>query len=266
MRDIPKQLTLLDESEEYSAFVEKFKPKKTTDDCYTPPLVYEAVIGWVCDYYEVERDNVVRPFYPGGDYEKYEYEEDSVVVDNPPFSILAQILKFYNQHRIKYFLFSPYLTNFSSGLSTCHIITNSPIVYENGAVVNTCFVTNLDDRLVYTPLELKGRVDEAIRQTTNFKPTRLKFKYPPEVLTAPMVGWFADKGIEYELLKEDATFIRKLDSQDAYKKAIFGGGFLLSEKATAEKATAEKAAAEKTETLVFELSEREREIIKLLGR
>ena len=23
--------------EDYEAFVEKFKPKKTTDDCYTPP-------------------------------------------------------------------------------------------------------------------------------------------------------------------------------------------------------------------------------------
>ena len=27
---------------DYAGFVEKFKPKKTTDDCYTPPAVYEA--------------------------------------------------------------------------------------------------------------------------------------------------------------------------------------------------------------------------------
>ena len=33
--------------EDYDAFVGKFKPKKTTDDCYTPPAVYEAVRGWV---------------------------------------------------------------------------------------------------------------------------------------------------------------------------------------------------------------------------
>lgn len=26
--------------DDYEAFVEKFKPKKTTDDCYTPPHVY----------------------------------------------------------------------------------------------------------------------------------------------------------------------------------------------------------------------------------
>lgn len=33
--------------EDYDGFVEKFKPKKTTDDCYTPPLVYEAIADWV---------------------------------------------------------------------------------------------------------------------------------------------------------------------------------------------------------------------------
>lgn len=34
------------ESTEYLDFVEKFKPKKTTDDCYTPPLVYAAAERW----------------------------------------------------------------------------------------------------------------------------------------------------------------------------------------------------------------------------
>ena len=54
------------------------------------------------------------------------------------------------------------------------------------------------------------------------------------------------------------------------KKTIYGGGFLLSEKAAAEKAAAEKAAAEKAaaekvNAIVWELSDREREIIKSLG-
>ena len=31
-------------SQPYDEFVDKFKPKLTTDDCYTPPLVYEAVL------------------------------------------------------------------------------------------------------------------------------------------------------------------------------------------------------------------------------
>ena len=35
------------EAENYAAFTEKFKPKLTTDDCYTPEPVYEAVADWV---------------------------------------------------------------------------------------------------------------------------------------------------------------------------------------------------------------------------
>ena len=36
-------------SQSYDEFVDKFKPKLTTDDCYTPPLVYEAVLKWCRD-------------------------------------------------------------------------------------------------------------------------------------------------------------------------------------------------------------------------
>ena len=34
-------------NEIYEEFVEKFKPKKTTDDCYTPPEVYKLIKDWV---------------------------------------------------------------------------------------------------------------------------------------------------------------------------------------------------------------------------
>jgi len=36
------QQTFADASPEYAAFLDKFKPKKTTDDCYTPAPVYAA--------------------------------------------------------------------------------------------------------------------------------------------------------------------------------------------------------------------------------
>lgn len=42
--------------ETYEQFVEKFKPKKTTDDCYTPPLIYDGVADWVCTEYGINRD------------------------------------------------------------------------------------------------------------------------------------------------------------------------------------------------------------------
>ena len=62
-------------------------------------------------------------------------------------------------------------------------------------------------------------------------------------------------GIQLAIKAESVAFVRKLDAQG--NKTIFGGGFLLSEKAAAEKAAAEK-------TIVYELSEREKAIIRIL--
>lgn len=56
------------EGEEYADFVDNFKPKKTTDDCYTPANIYDAVADWVSNEYGADRSCFVRPFYPGGDY------------------------------------------------------------------------------------------------------------------------------------------------------------------------------------------------------
>ena len=33
-------------SNTYEEFFDKFKPKKTTDDCYTPGAIYEVVKDW----------------------------------------------------------------------------------------------------------------------------------------------------------------------------------------------------------------------------
>ena len=68
---------------DYEGFVEKFKPKKTTDDCYTPPAVYEAVKDWACRKYSIDPACTVRPFWPGGDYEHFDYPAGAVVLDNP---------------------------------------------------------------------------------------------------------------------------------------------------------------------------------------
>ena len=262
MSKIPQQLTFAETTSEYELFVDKFKPKKTTDDCYTPENIYEAVLSWVCDLYSVDRGDVVRPFWPGGDYERFDYKPESVVVDNPPFSIISKICDFYNQYGVKYFLFAPHLTNLGicRGHGCCHVITNAAITYENGAVVNTSFVTNLDDRLVVADPELFYAIKAADKENTKSDRTIPKYEYPDNIVTAAKVGWIVNKGVPYELRKEDAAFIRSLDSQRAAGKAIFGSGFLISEKAAAEKAAAEKAAAEK-----WKLSPREMRIIEELG-
>lgn len=133
------------EDDEYKAFTEKFKAKKTTDDCYTPANVYEAVADWVAAEYGIERGAFVRPFFPGGDYERFHYPEDCTVVDNPPFSILSKIIAFYARQGIRFFLFAPALTLFSSSSSSATCLpVGVQITYENGAKVPTSFVTNLE--------------------------------------------------------------------------------------------------------------------------
>lgn len=243
-------------SEEYAAFVEKFKPKKTTDDCYTPQNVYDALADWVAKEYGRDHEKFVRPFWPGGDYEHEEYPEGCTVVDNPPFSLMVQIKSFYAQHGIKFFLFCPSLTAFSGGIEDwCVISTDTDIMYENGAVVPTAFVTNLEDNICRTCPELHELLSEVNNRNVKATKRQLhKYVYPYDVLTAAALKKLAKYGQELVIKKGSAIFIRKLDSQAATGQTLFGGGLLLSERAAAERAAA----------TVWKLSPRERELQKHL--
>ena len=81
-----------DGNDEYNDFLDKFEAKKTTDDCYTPDNIYDAVADWVADRYGIKRLAFIRPFYPGGDYQNAKYPKGCAVVDNPPFSIMSEII------------------------------------------------------------------------------------------------------------------------------------------------------------------------------
>ena len=265
-----KQLTMAEITPEYEQFVEKFKPKKTTDDCYTPDNVFSVVVRWVVDEYGIDEEKIVRPFWPGGDYENFEYPDDCVVLDNPPFSIITKIVRFYEESGIKYFMFCPLLTSFAIKAKST-IITSSRITYENGAHVNTSFVTNLEDSLVRTVPSLNKAIYEA-NKANEKKATLPTYEYPANVLTAGMCRRLAENGVEFKVDRKDAVRISALDSQKAKKKAIFGTGYLLSETVAAEKAAAlkvaEKAAAERAAERVekLELSDREKQIIAELGK
>ena len=138
-------------SKTYEEFLDKFEVKKTTDDCYTPKNIYDAVAEYVEKRYEVSKDCFVRPFYPGGDYENFPYCENCVVVDNPPFSIISKIIGFYNSRGIKFFLFAPALTLLSPVCDGyCGIAVGAAITYENGAKVSTSFATNLESNIART--------------------------------------------------------------------------------------------------------------------
>ena len=260
---------MFDIDEDYEAFVDKFKPKKTTDDCYTPENVYQAIANWAVKEYDIDPEKIVRPFWPGGDYERFEYPPDCVVLDNPPFSIVSRICKMYAENDISFFLFAPYLTNFSINVKgVTHIITDAGITYENGAIVSTAFLTNLDGiYLARTAPELNAAIKEANAKNRREKVRQLpKYDYPDEVLTATMMGYIGKNGVDFRIKFEDGHFVRALDSQKAKGKTIFGAGYLLSEKAAAEKAAAEKAAAEKAAAEKWQLTEDEKRIVASLGK
>ena len=262
---------VLESNAEYEAFTDKFKHKLTTDDCCTPPEVYEAVKNWACAKYGIDPAKIVRPFYPGGDYESFDYSGGAVVVDNPPFSILSKICAFYLDRGIPFFLFAPSLTAFSGrsvAMRMNHIICDANIVYENGAVIKTAFVTSYGgDIVAQTAPELDRAVQEAVYKLKAEKTRKLpKYDYPDNVVTAAMLKRYSKYGIDFKVRRDECTLIAKLDAQAEAKKAIFGGGLLLTMQKAAEKAAAEKAAAEKAAAEKWELSERELKLIDELGR
>ena len=263
-----------EEDEEYQAFLEKFQLKKTTDDCYTPPVVYDAVAKWVAETYKIDPAKFMRPFYPGGDYQKENYPKGAVVVDNPPFSILAEILNYYKDNRIKFFLFAPTLTLFSSSSSSsCALPCGVAITYENGASVNTSFLTNLEDptlRFRSCPSlykAVKEANDVNLREMRKELP---KYSYDHHIITAPFVGALSRLGIPFSVPVVESEPISQLEAQKESGKVIYGKGYIVSdrvfaerEKAEREKAEREKAEREKAER--WELSPKEMAIVQKLN-
>ncbi len=244
---------------DYTAFTEKFKGKKTTDDCYTPEHVYEAVKKWVSEnVMDLDGVEIVRPFYPGGDYERFRYPANCVVLDNPPFSQLAKIRRFYAQRGIKYFLFAPTLTLFSTVLDgECFIVCGGEIIYENGAKVPTSFITNIfcGGTQIYVSGLLSALLDE-IDDRRHEKKKNEKIVYPDCVVNAARLSAFSAKGVELKICASSAQKIYALDAQRKRGKTIFGGGFLLSLNAT----NALKQAQTQEQAQVYALSPREKQI------
>lgn len=262
----------------YQAFVDKFKEAKTTDDCYTPPEIYDAIADWVAKEYGIGRERFLRPFKPGGDYQAEKYPEGCAVVDNPPFSMLAQIVDWYISQSVPFFLFGPTLTLL--GLmkrperkeKICVVLIGNGITYENGAEVQTSYVTNMDTYAVRIEAGLRATLEAINNGLQRQRKKELpKYTYPDYILTGKdyrLAKW----GQTLRIKHEDCVSVSELDAQRPMKKSIFGGGLLLSERAKTEREAAEKAANERAamgsddeaQAIEWELSAREWEIIQNL--
>ena len=220
-----RQLSFTD----YEGFVEKFKPKKTTDDCYTPPAVYDAVLDYVDrNVTTLEGRDVVRPFWPGGDYERHEYPPGCIVIDNPPFSITSQIVRFYIRHGVDFFLFCNGLTcmNVSKIPQVAFHIVNKVVTFENGAQVCVAFVTNVrphGERIV-----LAGELEAALRIACK-QPNKEKKKlvYPPEVVSGALLQKFVSLGRNVAISETQCSPIARHEEP-------FGGGFMVTTEVSQE--------------------------------
>ena len=257
-------------NDEYNAFLDKFEEKKTTDACYTPDNIYEVVAEYVEKRYKVDRGDFVRPFYPGGDYQAQKYKKTDKVVDNPPFSIMAEIVDFYIDKGVKFFLFAPGLAalNYTNRGTVAAVCTYESITYENGADVTTSFITNMEpsEVMAMSAPELSAKLKTTNEENERkFRKQFPKYEYPDEVITGAKLGYISKYGQALTIKRNAAQFIRALDAQKESGGGIYGGALLLSEEQAAERAAAERAAAEVVVKTTWELSQREREIVKGLG-
>ena len=87
--------------------------------------------------------------------------------------------------------------------------------------------------------------------TAKFEPKRTT----DDCYTPPMLARYSKYGIDFRVGPQECSFTRALDAQRVQNKAIYGSGYLISERAAAERAAAER----------FALSPRERDVIASLG-
>ncbi|WP_323842602.1 MULTISPECIES: hypothetical protein [unclassified Moraxella] len=253
-------------SDEYYNWLQKFEKRSTSDDTFTPPMVYDIVLDYVHQHIlNLDDLTVERPFYPDGDYQTHakNYDKNTVVIDNPPFSILSKIIAFYLKNDIKFFLFAPALTVFTPMRHQNYtaIIAPASISYDNGAVVNTCFVTNLcgNQRAMTAP-----KLYQALKALEQQKPKLPKYQYPQNVLMVNHLNKLCKAGIEFSVLDNESVFIRQLDAQKPHKKTLFGGGLLISENKAKELQAKELQAKDKVR--VWQLSDKEKGVIGGLSR
>lgn len=259
--------------ESYSEFVEKFKPKLTTDECYTPPVVYDAIRDYVNEHiFSLEGHRIVRPFFPGGDFEHFDYQPNDIVLDNPPFSILARIVKFYLSKKIKFWLFAPReaLFNYLRFSGVVCYVSCTQIVYHNGVNVNTSFITNLIDPNIAFIVDGNLR-DKIIRIQKEGKQSktekRVSYLWDKHIISSSLCGQICKSRITWTVRRQDCVPIDGIGSTK-----IFGRGALLSDKATLQRIKKEKEAREEEarekgsyyNPIRIELTDKEKEIIKNL--
>lgn len=206
-----------------------FKREKNNDDFYTPKAIMDIIIEFCKKEFKLNDDvEIIRLFNNETNFLSLDYE-NKIVIDNPPFSILSQILEFYNKNNIKYFLFA----NAKSGIKSYYKKTNAIYfcghkIYFNFHGKNimkdiaVMFLTNLvpkcksGAKLVFSK-ELYDKINSYYK-IYNFKKQKI-YNYPSglyEVLYLSRLIKYSDKSfvideyedIEYLYSKKECKKVR----------------------------------------------------------
>ena len=261
---------------EYKDFIEKFKPKLTTDDCYTPPAVFDAVEKWVRKTYKLpDTVKTLRPFKPGGDYQREDYSGDVVVIDNPPFSILTEILRWYLDQNVRFFLFAQALTNFNAlqgDKRLTRVIAFADVIYENGAHVSTGFITNMEPGVA---VRTSAELHDAVEAANDKKTAELgKYQRPRNVKVASDFAKANRAGCENVFTFDQVRLVKNIDAMKSKGRVLYGSGCIVSD-AVADKLDRDTAEAERRRAarmgeqpggLCLELSAREKAIVAELNK
>ena len=152
---------------------------------------------------------------------------------------------------------------------------------ENGANVNTSFITNMEKRY---RIRTNPYLYNAVKQANDLsmqgsRKSLQKYEFPSCVVTAASLSRYAVHGVELNIRPDECVRISELDSMKEVGKGLFGGGFLLSDGAAKRNEAAEaqreenkrieeenKRIEEENKRVEWKISDREREIIASLGR
>ena len=248
---------------DYESFLAKFADNpKTTDDCFTPKDVYEAVVKYVGTIYDMSDKVVLRPFFPGGDYENAVYPENGIVIDNPPFSMFLPIVKFYTARDIPFFLFGPGMTIVWASKYCTVLCINNNIVFENGASVACNFASNLFGDVVAMTAPLLSELIAKCK-SQNTKQKQLQYIYPDNMLCVSDLQAICKGGIDFAVRRSETHMIDKMDLHPK-KCNIFGTRFLVSDDVRRRKDEAIEQARQST-FVQIELSQREKRIVERLN-
>lgn len=229
------------------------------------PTVYEAVLQYLREEGKLtDAHTILRPFYPGGDYERAEYPENGIVIDNPPFSMYSKICKFYTARHIPFFLFGPGMTIATVCTYATAVIINTGLVFENGANVRVNFASSLfpDVAIMTAP-----RLNDLIRAcpSQNQKKELPVYETPDELLSVSDLQTICNGGIDFVVRRSECVRVRSLDLHPK-RGGLFGDHFLISKaKAKAIAKAIAKAKAKAKRAIHIPLSEREQRIVARLG-